>query len=68
MGTSVVDYAIANADTEEEILAVDEGKREESDHLPIIVIVKSSEIKNNKLFKEKEEARVMVKSVWADEV
>lgn len=32
---------------------VDEAEREESDHLPIVVTVKSSETENDKLSKEK---------------
>lgn len=48
MGASVIDYAVANADAEEEILMVKEREREESDHLPIVVTMKSSEVENDR--------------------
>lgn len=53
----------AVVDAEEEIQMVKEGEREESDHLPTVVTVKSSELENDKRPKEKNEAKVSVKSV-----
>ena len=54
MGASGLDYAVVNADAEEEILMVDEGEREESNQLPTVVTVKGSKIKKRQAIQGKE--------------
>ena len=62
-GESVIDYAVANTEAEEEIQMVKEGEREESDHFPIEVKIKEPNLNIEAKQKREDEVRTLIKNV-----
>ncbi|KAK9293922.1 hypothetical protein QLX08_011291 [Tetragonisca angustula] len=62
-GESVIDYAVANTEAEEEIQMVKEGEREESDHFPIEVKIKGPNLNIEAKQKREDEVRTLIKNV-----
>lgn len=58
-GTSVIDYAIANVEVEEEIRRVAERDREDSDHQAIEVEIRGPETGEGSRVKSKESERTL---------
>lgn len=65
MGSSVIDYVVANEKAIEEVRKVEEGNRTELDHIPLEVELDGeAEVKNKR---KKSDTIVKERSVWTEE-
>ncbi|XP_043603168.1 uncharacterized protein LOC122576640 [Bombus pyrosoma] len=62
-GNSVIDYVIGNQEVTEEIIDMKEGKRTESDHMPLEIEIGRPELQKNEEKKEEEKE----KREWTNE-